>query len=108
MATALNHLANDARFQGDYTRATVLLGESLAIARRTMQLGAISHLTLLNAEQTYQQALISLVQAQGSRYADTSALFQALGGAWWNRTEGTSGLSPAASQARAARRRAHR
>ena len=28
-----------------------------------------------------------LVQAQANRYADTAALFQALGGGWWNRTE---------------------
>ncbi len=41
-------------------------------------------LTLLSAEQTYQQAEINLVQAQANRYADTAALFQALGGGWWN------------------------
>jgi outer membrane protein TolC len=28
-----------------------------------------------------------LVQAQAARYADTAALFQALGGGWWNRTD---------------------
>jgi len=27
------------------------------------------------------------VQAQASRYGDTIALFQALGGGWWNRTQ---------------------
>ena len=42
---------------------------------------------LLNAQQTYQQALITLVQAQANRYADTAALFQALGGGWWNRND---------------------
>ena len=31
--------------------------------------------------------LISLVQAKANRYADTAALFQALGGGWWNRTD---------------------
>jgi outer membrane protein TolC len=41
----------------------------------------------LNAEQSYQQALINLVQAQSNRYADTAALFQALGGGWWNRSD---------------------
>ena len=29
--------------------------------------------------------MITLVQAQANRYADTAALFQALGGGWWNR-----------------------
>jgi outer membrane protein TolC len=27
------------------------------------------------------------VQAQAGRYADTAALFQALGGGWWHRTD---------------------
>ena len=31
-------------------------------------------------EQTYQQALISVIQARANRFADTAALFQALGG----------------------------
>jgi outer membrane protein TolC len=42
---------------------------------------------LLNAQQTYQQALLSLAQAKAARYADTVALFQALGGGWWNRSD---------------------
>jgi outer membrane protein TolC len=61
--------------------------ENLAIARKALALGSISYLSLLNAEQTYQQALISLVQAKANRYADTAALFQALGGGWWNRSD---------------------
>jgi outer membrane protein TolC len=27
------------------------------------------------------------VQAQAARYADTAALFQALGGGWWDRSD---------------------
>jgi outer membrane protein TolC len=42
---------------------------------------------LLSAEQTYQQALLNLVQAQANRFADSAALFQALGGGWWHRAE---------------------
>ena len=61
--------------------------KSLTIARRQLALGDISHLTLLNAQQTYQQTRINLVQAQANRYADTAALFQALGGGWWNRND---------------------
>jgi len=44
---------------------------------------------LLNAEQTYRQAESALVQAQANRYADSAALFQALGGGWWNLPEAT-------------------
>jgi NodT family efflux transporter outer membrane factor (OMF) lipoprotein len=60
---------------------------SLEIAKRQLQLGAVPYLALLNAEQTYQTSRLSLVQAQAGRLADTAALFQALGGGWWNRTE---------------------
>jgi NodT family efflux transporter outer membrane factor (OMF) lipoprotein len=60
---------------------------SLDLARRQYQLGAIDYLTLLNAQRTWQQARISLVQAEANRYADTAALFQALGGGWWHRDD---------------------
>jgi NodT family efflux transporter outer membrane factor (OMF) lipoprotein len=62
---------------------------SLDLARRQYQLGAIDYLTLLNAQRTWQQARISLVQAEANRYADTAALFQALGGGWWHRSDVT-------------------
>ena len=52
-----------------------------------MQDGYASDLALLSAEQAYQQARINLMQAQANRYADTAALFQALGGGWWHRTD---------------------
>ena len=32
------------------------------------------------------QSLITRVQAQANRFVDTAALFQALGGGWWNRS----------------------
>jgi outer membrane protein TolC len=38
----------------------------------------------LIAQQQYQQERLNLVIAQSVRYADTAALFQALGGGWWN------------------------
>jgi NodT family efflux transporter outer membrane factor (OMF) lipoprotein len=60
---------------------------SLDLARRQYQLGAIDYLTLLNAQRTWQQARINLVQAEANRYADTAALFQALGGGWWHRSD---------------------
>jgi NodT family efflux transporter outer membrane factor (OMF) lipoprotein len=57
------------------------------LARRQQALGTISMVAVLNAEQTYSQAELSLVQAQANRYSDTAGLFQSLGGGWWNRTE---------------------
>jgi len=55
------------------------------LTRRQMEVGYVNYLMLLNAETTYQQALILRVQAQATRFGDTVALFQALGGGWWNR-----------------------
>jgi NodT family efflux transporter outer membrane factor (OMF) lipoprotein len=60
---------------------------TLDLTTRQMQAGYVSYLALLSAEQSYQQAVINLVQAQSNRYADTAALFQALGGGWWNRPD---------------------
>jgi len=60
---------------------------TLDLTSKQMQVGYVNYLTLLSAEQAYQQALINLVQAQTNRYADTAALFQALGGGWWNRPD---------------------
>jgi NodT family efflux transporter outer membrane factor (OMF) lipoprotein len=54
---------------------------------RQMQAGYVTYLTLLSAETAYQQTLLARVQAQATRYGDTVALFQALGGGWWNRKE---------------------
>jgi NodT family efflux transporter outer membrane factor (OMF) lipoprotein len=60
---------------------------TLDLAQRQLQGGYAGYLALLSAEQAYQQARINLVQAQANRYADTAALFQALGGGWWHRSE---------------------
>jgi NodT family efflux transporter outer membrane factor (OMF) lipoprotein len=61
--------------------------QSLDIVQERFKAGAVSYLSLLDAERTYQQARILLIQAQANRYADTVALFVALGGGWWNRDD---------------------
>ncbi|MBV8165859.1 MAG: efflux transporter outer membrane subunit, partial [Alphaproteobacteria bacterium] len=60
---------------------------TLDLTREQLNNGYVNYLTLIGAELTYQQALLSLIQAQGMRFGDTAALFQALGGGWWNRKE---------------------
>jgi len=57
---------------------------SLDIAQQQLKLGDISQLAVLSAEQAEHQALLTLLQAQAGRYSDVAALFQALGGGWWN------------------------
>jgi outer membrane protein TolC len=61
---------------------------TLDVARQQRALGTISLVTVLNAEQSYQQAQVTVVQARANRYSDTAGLFQALGGGWWNRSTG--------------------
>jgi len=87
VADALHALQSDADTLKAAFAAERAAFKSLEIARRQLQLGAIGYLGLLTAQNTYQTARLALVQAQAARYADTAALFQALGGGWWNRED---------------------
>jgi NodT family efflux transporter outer membrane factor (OMF) lipoprotein len=87
VADTLNALEQDADGLKAAAAAADAAKLSLDLTKRQMQAGYVNYLALLNAEQSYQQALINLVQAQSNRYADTAALFQALGGGWWNRSD---------------------
>jgi NodT family efflux transporter outer membrane factor (OMF) lipoprotein len=87
VADTLHALEQDADAVKSAATARDAAKVTLDLTTRQMQVGYVSYLTLLSAEQTYQQALINLVQAQSNRYADTAALFQALGGGWWNRPD---------------------
>jgi NodT family efflux transporter outer membrane factor (OMF) lipoprotein len=62
-------------------------GESLSLVQVQYKSGAASYVQVLSSEQTYQTAAVSLVKARAQRFADTAALFQALGGGWWNRAD---------------------
>jgi NodT family efflux transporter outer membrane factor (OMF) lipoprotein len=87
VADALHAVQSDAETLKAAFAAERAAFKSLEIAGRQLQLGAISYLGLLTAENTFQTALLALVQAQAARYADTAALFLALGGGWWNRED---------------------
>jgi NodT family efflux transporter outer membrane factor (OMF) lipoprotein len=84
VADALHALQSDADLLTAAVASEQAAGQSLAIVRKQLELGQVAYLALLNAEQTYQQAKLALVQAQAARLTDTAALFQALGGGWWN------------------------
>lgn len=84
VADALRALQADADAVTAAENAENAASRSLAIARKQLQLGQVAYLAVLNAENTYAQARLSLVQAQAGRMADTAALFQALGGGWWH------------------------
>src|SRR6516165_3987966 len=60
---------------------------SLDRSREQLNVGQANILFLLLAQQNYLTAVLQVVQARAARLSDTAALFQALGGGWWNRIE---------------------
>jgi NodT family efflux transporter outer membrane factor (OMF) lipoprotein len=78
-------------YDADALAANAAAGQAAALAleraRRQQALGDTGMPAVLLAEQGNQQAQIALVQAQATRYADTVALYQALGGGWWNKPD---------------------
>lgn len=87
VADALRAIQSDAVALQKAVQSERAAARSLEIVRGRMRLGEINYVGLLIAQQTYQQALLSLAQAKAARYADTVALFAALGGGWWNRQD---------------------
>ncbi|MEP6884008.1 MAG: efflux transporter outer membrane subunit [Gammaproteobacteria bacterium] len=87
VADTLTALEQDAEAVKAASAAADAAKVTLELAHRQWQDGYAGYLALLSAEQADQQSRINLVQAQASRYADTAALFQALGGGWWQRTD---------------------
>jgi NodT family efflux transporter outer membrane factor (OMF) lipoprotein len=87
VADTLNALQQDADALKAAAAAKDAANITLNLTKKQLEAGYANYLALLSAEQAYQQALINLVQAQSNRYADTAALFQALGGGWWNRVD---------------------
>jgi NodT family efflux transporter outer membrane factor (OMF) lipoprotein len=85
VADTLTALEQDAEAMKSAAAAAAAAKVTLDLAQRQLQDGYAGYLALLSAEQAYQQDLISLVQAEANRFADTAALFQALGGGWWHR-----------------------
>jgi NodT family efflux transporter outer membrane factor (OMF) lipoprotein len=87
VADALRALQLDAATLKAQRNALRAASDTLDLSRGQYRLGAITYVILLNAQHSYQQARLALVQAQAARFADTAALFQALGGGWWNRSD---------------------
>jgi NodT family efflux transporter outer membrane factor (OMF) lipoprotein len=87
VADSLHALETDADALKEEAVAEGSASESFKLARDQYQAGYIPYLSLLVAENSYQQTIVSLVQAEASRYVDTAALFQALGGGWWKRAD---------------------
>jgi NodT family efflux transporter outer membrane factor (OMF) lipoprotein len=87
VADTLHAIQQDADGLKAAAAATHAAGVTLELTQKQFERGYTNYLALLSAEQSYQQTLLSQVQAQANRYTDSAALFQALGGGWWNRSD---------------------
>jgi NodT family efflux transporter outer membrane factor (OMF) lipoprotein len=67
-----------------HTQARDSARENRDLAIAQYRAGRYSELQVLTAEQQYQDAALSQVQADAQRFTDIATLFRALGGGWWN------------------------
>jgi NodT family efflux transporter outer membrane factor (OMF) lipoprotein len=84
VADTLVALDQDAKGLQAAAKAEQAAKTTLDLSQLQLKHGYIGTFELLAAQQAYQQARIGLVQAQANRFADTAALYQALGGGWWH------------------------
>jgi NodT family efflux transporter outer membrane factor (OMF) lipoprotein len=87
VSNTLYALQADADALAAQSTAERTAADSLSLVQVQYKSGGASYVQVLAAEQSYQSAAIALVKARAQRFADTAALFQALGGGWWNRNE---------------------
>jgi NodT family efflux transporter outer membrane factor (OMF) lipoprotein len=87
VADTLHAIKQDADGLKSAADATHAAAVTLELTQKQFGAGYTNTLAVLSAEQSYQQALLNQVQAESNRYTDTAALFQALGGGWWNRSD---------------------
>ena len=87
VSDTLHALQGDAESVAAEAAAQNTSAESLRLVRVQFKSGAANYLQVLSSEQSYQSATVALIKARAQRYADTAALFQALGGGWWNRSD---------------------
>lgn len=87
VADSLRTIQSDAKALQAAVKAEVAAGKSLDIVRKQAAAGQVNILAILTAQRTYLLASVTRIQALAARYTDTAALFQALGGGWWNRID---------------------
>ncbi|HTT40289.1 MAG TPA: efflux transporter outer membrane subunit [Burkholderiales bacterium] len=84
VADTLRALEHDAEGVDAQSRAWQAAGEAYKLLRANYQAGLANYLQVLIADAQYHQATILYLQARAQRLQDTTALFVALGGGWWN------------------------
>jgi NodT family efflux transporter outer membrane factor (OMF) lipoprotein len=87
VADVLRALQADARAVEAATAAERSASQNVDLVRRQVEQGQVNIPLLIEAQRAYLETSLARVDAEASRLADTVALFQALGGGWWNRSE---------------------
>ena len=88
VADALQALQHDGDSYTAHNRALQAARENEELSAAEYRAGKYTELQVLTAEQQYQSAALTQVQADAQRFTDTAALFRALGGGWWNSSDG--------------------
>lgn len=84
VANALRSLEHDSDSYLAHSRALDAARANRDLAVTQYRAGRYTELQVLTAEQQYQDAALSQVQADAQRFTDIATLFRALGGGWWN------------------------
>ena len=83
----LRVLEADARAEVARSEQASRANDAYRITAGRFDLGGVSQLAVLDAERVRLRAETERVQAIANRLSDTAALFQALGGGWWDQPE---------------------
>ena len=97
VANALQALQHDAENYAAHSQALAAARASLDLTLEQYRAGKYTQLQVLTAEQQYEQAALTEVQADAQRFTDTATLFRALGGGWWNAPQDPAALAAAVS-----------
>jgi len=84
VADTLHAIAADAPALATAEQAEAAAAAALALTQRQLDQGWTDRLALLAARQQQQQAAIARASARALQLGDAAALFEALGGAWWD------------------------
>ncbi len=87
VADAIRALQLDSERLQLTNQADQLSSDTLALVQAQHRQGAVSYLTLLNAQRQLQQTKIQSIEARAKLYNDTVALIVALGGGDWQHKE---------------------
>ncbi len=93
VADTVRGLEHDAETMQAESESVEASEESLHLTQINYQAGLINYLQVLAADIQDHQAKLSYLQAEAQRLQDTTALFVALGGGWWNAADALGNLN---------------